>query len=142
MTSRKSSLLLMLLLSTWSACTPASPATLDAAPSPPNPDLAAAVDLAAPSARLLSVTPTTAKVNADTVLRITGSNVQLDQAQTSIWDFGGCRISAYSYTAVDASTCLLQVQVGAVPTGTCDLTLTKGGKNVAPTLKAAFSLVP
>lgn len=127
-----------------SACGAASPG-----PTPPGgPPPASPPDLAGPppdlvqEPQLLSVSPTSVPIGADTSLLVTGRNLRLDQAQGALWSFGACPISAYTYAPVDASHCRLIVQVPKVAPASCDLSVRVGGALLAPPLLGAFSLVP
>lgn len=121
------------------ACSPTPPPSVPPPPPPPPPPV---VDMAvSPAPRIVSVTPTTVKINADTKISIVGSGLSLDQSQPGIWSFGVCQINAYTYTPVDINNGSLLLQVPGLNPGPCDLTLTKNGQVLA-TLKAAFTLVP
>lgn len=113
-------------------------------PPPPPADMAgpAGPDLAA-GPRIVSVSPQSVPRNATTTITVKAVGLPLDQSLPGTWDFGACAIGSYGYTPVDASTCKIELQVGALNAGTsCDLTLSKNGKPLAPTFKAAFAIVP
>lgn len=121
------------------ACSPTPPPSVPPPPPPPPPPV---VDMAAsPAPRIVSVSPTTVKINADTKLSVVGSGLHLDQSVPGIWSFGVCQINTYTYAPVDADNGSLLLQVPGLNPGPCDLTLSKNGQVLA-TLKAAFTLSP